>query len=384
MDTEKALKELGDLTKKLGLVQDEVREIMAREELRYQAFHGLIDDVRQFLSRIEFEAGTVQAAAREPILQLAKQVRDAIDARFNAYIQAKDQRLAPGNPMNPDSWHDAEGNQLYLIQDGRSFVGNDVLWWRPEAAGYTCQIEEAGLFDATYCQGLRESDIVRLPQDVIPVVTRVVDMQRLRGMKRPDLRQPSAQTIVEKAAEVFTVKMTTDSLRGFASYVNAARTQEPPFSFVADIPKVLSDILSSNMETRGWGKLIYDKDDKSFWLGDGIGVRMSLHYPRLSRAIGLAIKYVELCATEEWIAKVLDGNRDQPQICQLTQELGGAFHEILHPVVALGWPVRLEAVGGKVRIFDNEVNSVNLSGVALGDFLKVIAKFKAHILEGKS
>ena len=183
MDTEKALKELGELTKKLGLVQDEVREIMAREELRYQAFHGLIDDVRQFLSRIEFEAGTVQAAAREPILQLAKQVRDAIDARFNAYIQAKDQRLAPGNPMNPDSWHDAEGNQLYLIQDGRSFVGNDVLWWRPEAAGYTCQIEEAGLFDATYCQGLRESDIVRLPQDVIPVVTRVVDMQRLRGME---------------------------------------------------------------------------------------------------------------------------------------------------------------------------------------------------------
>jgi len=64
MDTEKALKELGELTKKLGLVQDEVREIMAREELRYQAFHGLIDDVRQFLSRIEFEAGTVQAAAR--------------------------------------------------------------------------------------------------------------------------------------------------------------------------------------------------------------------------------------------------------------------------------------------------------------------------------
>lgn len=384
MDTEKTIKDLGELTKKLGVLQGGVREIMAREELRCQAFHGLIDDTQQILSQIEFEAGTLQAPAREAILRLAQKALDALGERFNAYVKAKDQRLAPGNPMNPDSWHDAEGNQLYLIQDGRSFVGNDVLWWRPEAAGYTCQIEEAGLFDAKYCAGLRDSDIVRLPQDVIPVVTRVVDMQRLRGMKRPDLRPPSAQTIVEKAAEVFTVKMTTESLRGFESYVNAARTQEPPFSFVADIPQVLSDILSSNMETRGWGKLIYDKDDKSFWLGDGIGVRMSINYPRLSRALGLAIKYVELSATEEWITKVMDGNRDEPQICQLTKELGGAFHEILHPVVALGWPVRMEAGGGKVRIFDNEVNSVNLSGGALGDFLKVIAKFKAHILEGKS
>lgn len=40
MDTEKTIKDLGELTKKLGVLQGGVREIMAREELRYQALES--------------------------------------------------------------------------------------------------------------------------------------------------------------------------------------------------------------------------------------------------------------------------------------------------------------------------------------------------------
>lgn len=34
----------------------------------------------------------------------------------------------------------------YYIQDTRSFVGNAVVWWRPEGKGYTCHLDDAGLF----------------------------------------------------------------------------------------------------------------------------------------------------------------------------------------------------------------------------------------------
>ena len=68
------------------------------------------------------------------------------------------------------------------------------------------------------------------------------------------------------------------------------------------------------MENRGWEKLIYDKDDKSFWLSDGLGVRMSINYPRLSRALGLAIKVRRVVRHRGMDHReVLDGNRVNPR-----------------------------------------------------------------------
>ena len=85
-----------------------------------------------------------------------------------------------------------------------------------------------------------------------PVVTRVVDIQRLRGME-PDLRQPSTKQSSE-SREVFTVEMTADSLRGGCGLRNTGAHQSPPFSFVADIPQVLSDILRLEHGEPGLGK----------------------------------------------------------------------------------------------------------------------------------
>ena len=35
---------------------------------------------------------------------------------------------------------------MYYIQDSRQFVGNSMLWWRPDRCGYTCNLSEAGAF----------------------------------------------------------------------------------------------------------------------------------------------------------------------------------------------------------------------------------------------
>lgn len=39
-----------------------------------------------------------------------------------------------------------DGERLYYVQDTRSVVGNCALWWRENGAGYTCAIDEAGLY----------------------------------------------------------------------------------------------------------------------------------------------------------------------------------------------------------------------------------------------
>ena len=35
---------------------------------------------------------------------------------------------------------------LYYVQDSRDFVGNSMLWWRPDGRGYTTDISQAGQY----------------------------------------------------------------------------------------------------------------------------------------------------------------------------------------------------------------------------------------------
>ncbi len=79
----------------------------------------------------------------------------------------------------PDGRIDVAGGAVYLIQDGRSYVGNDVSWWRPNSEGYTCQVEEAGLYDEAFARNRRDTDIVYRAADIYPLATRVVDIQRI-------------------------------------------------------------------------------------------------------------------------------------------------------------------------------------------------------------
>lgn len=49
-------------------------------------------------------------------------------------------------------------DQLWLIQDTRQIVGNCILWWSHEAAGYTTELKDAGRFTESFAKSQRESD----------------------------------------------------------------------------------------------------------------------------------------------------------------------------------------------------------------------------------
>lgn len=69
-------------------------------------------------------------------------------------------------------------NEFYL-QDNRSYVGNDILWWAA-TGGYTTDLSKAEIFsreDALHQHNCRESDIP-WPKEYIENKTRpAVDMQ---------------------------------------------------------------------------------------------------------------------------------------------------------------------------------------------------------------
>lgn len=95
--------------------------------------------------------------------------------------------------------------ELYYLQDSRSYVGNDVLWWAKDGKGYTTDLSKAHVYTKTEAVGqhnCRETDIP-WPKDYVDAKTRpAVDMQyidrtealvgtgiRLRKPARPK-RQP--------------------------------------------------------------------------------------------------------------------------------------------------------------------------------------------------
>lgn len=71
-------------------------------------------------------------------------------------------------------------SDLYYLQDNRSYVGNDILFWAKDGSGYTTDISKAETYtkeDAISHHQSRESD-VPWPKDYIDARTRpAVDMQ---------------------------------------------------------------------------------------------------------------------------------------------------------------------------------------------------------------
>lgn len=87
--------------------------------------------------------------------------------------------------------------QLFYLQDSRSYVGNDVLWWRKGANGYTTDVSEAQTYTNDEAQRMhlaRTSDIP-WPKDYIDARTRpAVDFQKI---KRADALHGTGIEIVE-------------------------------------------------------------------------------------------------------------------------------------------------------------------------------------------
>lgn len=63
--------------------------------------------------------------------------------------------------------HDAK----YYLQDARGCVGNCGSWWRPNGQGYTCDIDDAGIYTGADVKTLRDTDI---PWPIDYVIARVI------------------------------------------------------------------------------------------------------------------------------------------------------------------------------------------------------------------
>lgn len=74
-------------------------------------------------------------------------------------------------------------DDLYYLQDSRDYVGNDMLFWAKDGAGYTTDLRRAEVFskaDAVTRNQCRESDIP-WPKEYIDARTRpAVDMQYVK------------------------------------------------------------------------------------------------------------------------------------------------------------------------------------------------------------
>ena len=72
---------------------------------------------------------------------------------------------------------------LYYLQDSRQYVGNSMLWWRAGGAGYTTNLEEAGVFtqDQAFRQHrVRDTDRPWSKSYVDGHANRHVDHQKLK------------------------------------------------------------------------------------------------------------------------------------------------------------------------------------------------------------
>lgn len=71
-------------------------------------------------------------------------------------------------------------SELYYLQDSRSYVGNDVMWWAWNGKGYTTDLRKAHVYTKEEAQrrhDARPTDIP-WPKDYIDAKTRpAVDMQ---------------------------------------------------------------------------------------------------------------------------------------------------------------------------------------------------------------
>ena len=71
--------------------------------------------------------------------------------------------------------------ELYYIQDSRSYCGNSCFWWRVDGHGYTCDLKEAWRVPSTW-KG-RDTDILWPCSLIDSGAALHFDMQKLRDMK---------------------------------------------------------------------------------------------------------------------------------------------------------------------------------------------------------
>ena len=70
--------------------------------------------------------------------------------------------------------------ELYYLQDNRSYVGNDMLWWAKDGRGYTTDLSKAHVYtkeEAVKQNQSRETDIPWPKEYIDERIRPAVDMQ---------------------------------------------------------------------------------------------------------------------------------------------------------------------------------------------------------------
>lgn len=76
---------------------------------------------------------------------------------FAATKAAKRMRLA--HELERKGPVTADDEKSYYILDARSCVGNCALWWGKDSRGYTCNLDEAGLYTLEEALSHRDTDV---------------------------------------------------------------------------------------------------------------------------------------------------------------------------------------------------------------------------------
>jgi hypothetical protein len=81
----------------------------------------------------------------------------------------------------------------YYILDTRSTCGDCAVWWAPDSAGYVVNLDDAGVYDQAFVDGLWRDTDIAVPADVATEIAgRHVHMERLRarGFRPPPPPHP--------------------------------------------------------------------------------------------------------------------------------------------------------------------------------------------------
>jgi len=84
--------------------------------------------------------------------------------------------------------------QQYVILDTRQIVGNCAMFWRPDGAGYTCDLNDAGLYEKK--KGRRETDIyvpIEVARSMAVAHVRVEPLKRAGYWSKPQPKDTRPQ-----------------------------------------------------------------------------------------------------------------------------------------------------------------------------------------------
>lgn len=128
-----------------------------------------------------------------------------------------------------------ETEACYYVLDVRSVVGNCACWWRPDGKGYTCDIDDAGLYTLAYAKGLRETDI--------PIHRDVAQRLVISHVRLDDLRQAGLLDAYEAAR-------TKQEHDGNRETIDAIRRELEDCEDAEDAVLSIAERLGVNMDVR--------------------------------------------------------------------------------------------------------------------------------------